>query len=103
LNAYLCDKARGSSDVGYLASPVTGGGVSVGRSHQLFLLAKMKGHKIPADWAAFAWQILAAQGKKIIKDGVALETAEANLAELTEQAQAFSEKQLPLLLALGIA
>ncbi|MFZ5773995.1 MAG: class I SAM-dependent methyltransferase [Thermodesulfobacteriota bacterium] len=102
LNVYLCDKARGSGDVGYLASPVTGGGVLVGRSYQLFMLARMQGQKTPAEWAAFAWQVLAAQGQKIVKEGRTLETSEENLSELNAQAKTFSEKHLPLLRELKV-
>ena len=69
INAHLQDKARGSGEISYLASPVTGGGVTVGRFPQLFLLAMAQGKKQPADWAAFAWNILASQGQRIIKDG----------------------------------
>jgi hypothetical protein len=50
-----------------------------------------------------AWQLLSAQGQRLIKDGQALESAEENLAELTRQAQAFAEQRLPLLKALQIA
>jgi len=103
LNAYLIDKARGSSDVGYLASPITGGGANVGRFEQLFLLAIRQGKAAPGDWAAFVWEILKAQGQRIQKEGKALEAAEDNLAELNSQAQEFAEKRLPVLKALQIA
>ena len=103
LNAHLIDKARGSNDISYLASPVTGGGVTVGRFQQLFLLAMSQGKKQPADLAAYVWQILTVQGQKIVKEGKTLDTPEENLAELTEQAQAFADKQLPILKALQIA
>jgi hypothetical protein len=103
LNAALIDKARGSNDVSFLASPVTGGGVAVGRFGQLFLYAMSKGRKQPGEWAQAAWQILAAQGQKLVKDGKALETPEQNIAELTAQANVFAEKQLPILKALQVA
>lgn len=103
LNVCLFGKARGSTDVSYLASPVTGGGVNVGRFAQLFLLARTQGHKQPVEWAQFTWNLLAAQGQRIIKDGKQLEAAEENLAELNAQAQVFAEKQLPILKALQIA
>jgi hypothetical protein len=103
LNACLVNKARGSKDVSYLASPVTGGGVTVGRFQQLFLLAISQGKRQPAEWAQLVWQILQSQGQKIVKEGKTLETAEENTAELTDQAQAFSEKLLPILKALQIA
>lgn len=103
LNAHLKAKARGSGDVVYLASPVTGGGVAVGRFPQLFLLANDQGRKQPAEWADFAWQILAAQGQRILRDGKPIEAVEENVAELNAQAKTFAEKQLPVLKALGVA
>lgn len=103
LNAHLLQKARGSSDIQFLASPVTGGGVPVSRLAQLFLLARSQGRQQPSDWAQFAWQLLAAQGQRLIKEGKTLETPEENLAELTAQAIDFAAKQLPILKALQIA
>jgi hypothetical protein len=103
LNAYLINKARSSGDINYLASPVTGGGVVVGRVPQLFLAAMGQGKKQPAELAAQAWQLLAAQGRKLIKEGRTLETDDENLAELAVQAVAFIEKQLPILKALQVA
>jgi hypothetical protein len=97
------DKARASPDINFLASPVTGGGVTVRRFEQLFLLARAQGRKQPAEWAQYLWQVLSSQGQKILKDGKTLDTAEQNLAELNEQAKTFSEKRLPILRALGVA
>lgn len=102
INTYLCQKARGRNDIGYLASPVTGGGFEVNCFQQLFLLSMSQGKKHPAEWAQYAWQSIAIQGKKVIKEGKTLETAEENLAELTVQATTFAEKQLPILKALQI-
>ncbi|EHQ53686.1 methyltransferase type 11 [Ectothiorhodospira sp. PHS-1] len=103
LNSHLMMKARGSNDLSHLASPVTGGGISVPRFQQLFLLARCRGHKQPQEWAGFVWEILSLQGQRLVKDGKALEDANANLAELTEQAQVFADQQLPILKALQIA
>ena len=102
LNAYLRQKARGSSDIGYLSSPVSGGGFPVNRFQQLFLTSIGQGKKQPEELAQYAWQTIAAQGQKLVKEGRALETAEDNLAELNAQAQTFLEKQLPILKALQI-
>lgn len=102
LNMHLIDKARGSSDIAYLASPVTGGGILISRFYQLFLLAIFQNKRSPADWANFVWGIASAQGQRLIKDGKRLETAEANLAELKAQAVLFEEKCLPILRALRI-
>jgi hypothetical protein len=103
LNTHLITLARGRGDISYLASPITGGGVTVGRFQQLFLLARRQGHQQPADWARFAWEILAAQNAKLIKEGKALETAEENYQLLLTEAIAFAEKQLHILIALQIA
>lgn len=102
LNAHLIDKARGSGDISYLASPVTGGGVTVGRFQQLFMLSISQGKKQPVEWAQFTWQVLIAQGQKIVKEGKTLESAEENIAELTAQATTFAEKQVPVLRALQV-
>lgn len=103
LNTHLMMKARSSNELNYLASPLTGGGVTVPRFHQLFLLAKQQGHKQPQDWARFVWNILAIQNQRLVKDGKTLESAEENLVELTAQANEFAEKRLPILKALQIA
>ena len=102
LNRLLINKARGSNDVAYLASPVTGGGYSVSRFQQLFLLAQSQGQKTPDAWANFVWQILASQGQQLIKAGATLTTPEENMKELTEQATTFHEKLMPIIKALQI-
>lgn len=102
LNSHLMMKARSSNEISYLASPVTGGGVIVGRFQQLFMLALQHGKKKPEDWAAFVAQILVAQGQKIVKEGKPLETGEEHIAELTAQAIEFATKQLPIMKALQV-
>jgi hypothetical protein len=102
LNRHLCQHARGSGDITFLASPVTGGGVTVQRFQQLFLSALKQGRKSAADQAAFAWSVLSAQGQRLVRGGQMLATAEDNLAELTQHAQQFANERVPLLKALGI-
>lgn len=91
-----------SNDISYLASPVTGAGVIVGRFQQLFLLALQQGKKTRR-LGGVRRKILVAQGQKIVKEGKALETQQEHLAELTSQANDFSMKQLPILKALQVA
>lgn len=102
LNAHLLGLARGSNDIAYLSSPVTGGAVAANRFEQLFLLAGAQGRKQPADWAQAAWQVLQLTGQRLVKDGKALEAEADNLAELTRQAQEFAEKRLPMFRALQV-
>jgi SAM-dependent methyltransferase len=102
LNVHIMNHARGSTDIAYLSSPVTGGGVMVNRFTQLFLLATHLGMRKPADWAEFVWEILVAQGQKIVKNGEPLSTKEENIDELLLQANTFAEKQLPIFKALQL-
>lgn len=102
INKAILSRARANGDIQYLSSPVTGGGIVVSRFQQLFLLAKQNGRKTPDEWAKFAWDLLAAQGQRILIEGKTLETAEENLAELARQAKVFKDKQLSVFSALGI-
>jgi SAM-dependent methyltransferase len=101
-NRDLIQRARGGSDLNYLASPVTGGGIPVSRSEQLFLSAMHGGKETPDEWAEEAWAGLAVLGQRLIKDGKKLETPEENLAELKNQAQHFAVKKVSLLKELKI-
>ncbi len=102
LNRHICSRARDNSDIAHLASPVTGSGIAVERTLQLFLLAAHRGNKTVAEQAAFAWECISSQGELIVKDGKQLKTADENIAELTQLAGAFNEKRRPFLKALGI-
>jgi hypothetical protein len=104
LNANILERAPASSaHTEYLASPVTGGGISVNRIVQLFLLARAQGKTTSKEWAQFTWQILQGQGQRLIKDGTPLQAPEENLAELERQAAEFERLRLPVLAALMVA
>ncbi|UJP02483.1 MAG: methyltransferase regulatory domain-containing protein [Nitrosomonas sp.] len=102
LNQYLLKKAFSSEEINFLVSPVTGGGIAVGRFQQLFVLAMSKGKVNINDCVQFAWQVIVAQGQKIIKDEKVLQSEQENLEELTKLARTFFEKQIPVLKALQI-
>jgi hypothetical protein len=103
LNRWMFDKARSTDELGTLASPVTGGGIPVSRFHQLFLLARTQGRKKPEEAALFTWDLMAAQGQRVLKRGEPVETPEESVAALTEEAREFIDKRLPALQALQIA
>ncbi|HEX4504737.1 MAG TPA: class I SAM-dependent methyltransferase [Alphaproteobacteria bacterium] len=98
-NRVMLDVARGSDAMPFMASPVTGGPVTLDRVSQLFLLATVEGQ---ADAPAFVWDILKGSGAKLMKDGNPLEKDEENLAELRQLFAAFTDKQIPRLAAFGI-
>jgi hypothetical protein len=104
LNLAFFERARGSGDIVFLASPVTGGtGPAAGRFQQLFLLALRHGPKTADGLARFVWDILLQQGQRVAKDNKGLETPEENLAELETQARDFLDKRLPLFRKFQIA
>ncbi|MEV4779073.1 class I SAM-dependent methyltransferase [Burkholderia sp. LMU1-1-1.1] len=102
LNRVLLDRARGSADINYLASPVLGGAVALTRFPQLFILAIQAGKSSPEEWGAYAWQIIKAQGQSIVKAGQPLQGDQANLAELIAQATEFGRQRVAGLRALGV-
>ncbi|ACB33335.1 Methyltransferase type 11 [Leptothrix cholodnii SP-6] len=102
LNAHLLQLARSNRPITCLASAVTGGGVRVPWHIQLFLLARSKGLKQPAEWAQFASEQWTALGHQMVKDGKTIESAQATLAELKAMAAGFSEHGIAPLKALQI-
>jgi hypothetical protein len=104
LNADILNRAPASAaHTEYLASPVTGGGIPANRIVQLFLLARMQGKKTSKEWVQFTWQVLQAQGQRLLKDGAPLQSPEENIAEIERQASEFERLRLPVLVALKIA
>ncbi len=97
-NAAVMARAKESAELGYLASPVTGGGVRVDQFTQLYLQAKQKGIADPVDLIA---KLATMSGRTVDKDGKKLGPQEA-LAALTAQAERVEHKTVPLLKRLGI-
>ncbi|GEK53127.1 class I SAM-dependent methyltransferase [Vreelandella venusta] len=102
LNRFLMSQSRSTTELSYLASPVTGGGIAVSLFHQFFLLATLEGGDDAKTLAAFAWRILASQNKCLLKEGKPVSDESENLAELERQAGDFIDTRLPLFRALKI-
>ncbi len=102
INQHLLKKARGSDEVGFLASPVTGGGIPVARMEQLFLLARSEGKRASETWAEYVWPILSSLGQRVMKNGVPVEAENDARAEISSQAKEFAATKLPMLIALGV-
>jgi len=103
LNKYLCERARSSADILFLASPVLGGAIPVDQLQQTFLLAVNHNKTKANEQAAFVWNLMAQASQRLMKDGKPIEAAEENLAELERRSEIFRTKQLPILKALEIA
>ena len=102
LNDWILKRATSSGDLNYLASPVTGGGYSVNRFQQLFLLSVKSGRATTQQMSEDVWNLVSSQGQKLVKEGKTLESKEENLAELAKQATEFLEKKLPIIKALKL-
>jgi len=97
-NAAVTARAQESAELGYFASPVTGGGVRVDRFTQLYLGVKQDGTGDPvAALAALAEQ----RGGIVDKDDKKLGPEEARAA-LNVRAAQIEERTVPLLARLGI-
>lgn len=102
LNLELARRAAEATDLGFLASPTTGGSIGATRFHQLFWLAMQQGGGGPAEWAKFAADTLAGQGQALVAGGAPLAPDVAQAA-LETQAEAWAQTQLPCWRGLGVA
>ena len=102
LNRRLCEEARYSDAVAAVASPVIGGAVNLNRVDKLLLLALGQGIAQPEAAARFVLGSLSVGGARLLKDGKALETPEAELDEAIRLTNGFHEKLLPMLKALRV-
>lgn len=102
LNRHLIESSMGASRVRNLTSPVTGGGLPVQPFHLQMLLARLKGHARPEQWAEFLLQNLIANGAGIIKREGGVMSEQESLAALTDEAHSFAANQLPGLQALKV-
>lgn len=100
LNAHITDRSVHSPVMNFLASPLTGAGVPVGRMQQLMLRSIRRGRKTAQELALDVWQVLETQGQRVVREGKTLATAADNIAELKTQADDFMSKRLPILEAL---
>jgi len=101
-NQALLAKAHGSASIYFLACPVTGGGIEVARFSQLFLQGYQQGHTSAEALAQYVWAILEPLGEGVMKYGRTLESAEDNLAELTQRATEFLRRDVNLYLNLQL-
>lgn len=101
MNVHLINKSRGTNEVGYLVSPVTGGGVALGQIDQLFLLAMGQGKGKIDELVEVAWSVLKMRGQKLVKENKTIEEDDENIAALQDYASDFILR-VPMLKALMI-
>lgn len=89
LNRHILNLGLMGRGVEFMASPVTGGGVSVNSIQQLFISGSMEGLNNPQALAEFAWKNLSLRGQKLLKEGKPIDTNDENVEELKVQAGKF--------------
>jgi hypothetical protein len=102
LNDYLMHLSRSRPDLGFLASPATGGGIYVHRVHQLFILALKEGMTKADELANYCWRIMESQGHQVFIEGKPLADSQDSIDELNHMALEFIEKRMPVLKGLDV-
>lgn len=103
LNRKLCEQALYSDQVSILASPVTGGGIGLGRVDKLFMLARAHGAPKMEHAARFVIDTLKLSGQRLLlKDGKLPDTPEVELEEAVRVGTAFENLFVPILKSLRI-
>jgi hypothetical protein len=101
-NRHVLKRALVSTELTYLASPVTGGGVPMPHLCQLFIACLERGVTAPPEMASAVWEVLEKLGERLRKDDQRLETREDNIACIEPLAELFVRKVLPMLSALVV-
>lgn len=83
LNRQFCELSKQSGNYQYLASPVAGTGIIVGRMDQLFCLALIEGVKQTKEIATFVWRILDQNDEKLLEGDKTLNSPEENIDKIT--------------------
>lgn len=102
LNRHIIERSVHGTELSFLASPVTGSGIALGRIQQLFLRSLARGRRTPQDWAVDIWPVMESQNQRLIRDGKSIVSAAENIAELASMGQDFAQKRLPILEAAGV-
>jgi hypothetical protein len=102
INQCLLQQARYSGLLTMLASPHSGGGVTVSRFSQLFMLRYLAGDRTVDAMAQQVHSLLQQNRERVVHEGKMLESDAAQLAHLQGLAQRFLADELPLLGGMGI-
>ena len=102
LNAWLIGRPPAADETAWLASPVTGSGVSARRSELLFLQALRAGHRHAEAWTGFVRDNYPGDLLSMPSEAGPTAAPREKLAALAAEAKSFAETRLPMLEALGV-
>ena len=98
-NISVLERAFGTTENQFLASPVLQGGIPLDWIQMLLLICELTKESEPV---TFVYEYLRANDYKLSRDSVTLESEDAIRAELNLMIEKFSTQQLPYLQRLGI-
>ncbi|NGZ86524.1 class I SAM-dependent methyltransferase [Duganella aceris] len=98
MNAALVKQVRYSDEYQVLCSPLTGNGVLADLFERVAfgLLSQTKGTVTLDDFTRQVWQHVSALGRRMMRDGVALDDEAENLTELRPRVEAILRDKLPV-------
>lgn len=102
LNDKILNAAYNSMDIGWLASPVMGGGIAASKFNQLCVRGKKLGCESTADYAEYGLNFLKKMRQKIIVDNAPIDSEKRSMEYLEKHAGQFLEKVVPIFKALKI-
>jgi SAM-dependent methyltransferase len=102
LNRYIVQRARVSTDLCHLVSPMTGCAIGVPHIIQLFIQALDKGAEVADELATHVWEFLEEVGERLVKQGKKIDSDIENMVELRILAERFLKIGLPTLQSLRI-
>ncbi len=101
-NAYVCERANFGDAINFLASPVTGMGISANRFQQIFLSTYKAGERSADALVKAVWDMMSRQGQRIVVNGEKVDDVDKNLTQLKSAAETFLSKELPIFKALQL-
>jgi len=101
-NTHLLQSAYQGSEASYLASSVTGGGIMLSKPVLWMLRELQAGVTDVEQMVENIWANLCTRNQKVLRDGKAIESPEANKAEIRQLISSFGQETLPLMRSLRI-
>lgn len=102
LNKYICNRAKVSDEIAFVASPVLGGGYPLNKTDRIFLAAMYEGKNNLDDIVQYALKSFNEQGLRLQKPDGNFVSDEENINSFTDMTKDFSDNRLPMIKALQI-
>lgn len=97
-NQHMAEQARYSDDYQVFCSPLLGNGIHVAYLERVLygLLQQNPNETNAQQLAQQAWQLMQAQGRRMLKDGAQLDTPQENINAIEQQFTAIMEFKIPV-------